>query len=252
MPIELVAEISGNHEGKLINALDLISACQNNGATAIKFQRFEAERLCNRRGLKGDARRVYHEIYTPVEWLPTLISQCTIPWYSSIFDPQDVELLEGMNCPRYKIAAFEFGDRELFDAVMQTGKPLVFSFNRGATEKQWDVVHDLAAAHHYYDKITVLYATPYGGPAEEAQMWRMRDNVHAFLPSGLSDHTRSDANGWDLCAIIAATQGATMIERHVMISGTKPPDHAFSLTPMQLQALSERLATVESALARTA
>ena len=41
----IVAEIGNNHEGSIKNAIRLIKAAKNAGASAVKFQIFEANKL---------------------------------------------------------------------------------------------------------------------------------------------------------------------------------------------------------------
>lgn len=139
---EIVCEISGNHGGIIENAIALISGAKFAGADAVKFQCFEVERLVAKRAKN---RRVmdlaenfhhrvlvdlYREVHTPREWFPTLIRVATsleMPWFSSVFDPDDVAFLETLDCPRYKISAFEMLDGDLINAVVATGKPIIMS-----------------------------------------------------------------------------------------------------------------------------
>jgi pseudaminic acid synthase len=139
---EIVAEISGSHGGSLHNASLLIQQAKICGADAVKFQCFNPERLAEKRAknprvvaLAKDFHNrslldLYRETHTPREWFPTLIAVAEfahIPWFSSVFDPDDVAFLETLNCPRYKISAFEMLDGDLINAVVATGKPIIMS-----------------------------------------------------------------------------------------------------------------------------
>lgn len=136
---EVVAELSGCHGGSLANALELIVLAKQAGADAVKFQCFDPGRLAARRAgnaevlaLAGTATlaRLYHQIHTPWTWFPHLIEQCKevdIAWFSSAFDPLDVAFLETLECPRYKISAFESLDWDIIKAVRETGKPIIMS-----------------------------------------------------------------------------------------------------------------------------
>jgi sialic acid synthase SpsE len=163
---EIVAEISGNHGGDLENALRLIRAAANAGADAVKFQCFEPERLAARRATRADVLALaggiplidlYRKIHTPKEWFPRLAWQAKhrgLQWFSSVFDPADVAFLETLNCPRYKISAFEMLDWDIIKAVRETGKPIVMS------------VRPMPG-------VTIMQATDYNG---------------AIVPLGLSAH----------------------------------------------------------------
>lgn len=136
---EIVAEISGNHGGAFLNAHKLIVAAALAGADAVKFQCFDPERLAARRATRADVLALaggaplidlYRQIHTPREWFPALADLArlnNLGWFSSVFDPADVAFLETLDCPRYKISAFEMLDWDIIKAVRETGKPIVMS-----------------------------------------------------------------------------------------------------------------------------
>lgn len=158
---EIVAEISGNHGGNIDNALLLIRMAKAAGADTVKFQCFDPDRLAMKRindpyvrelAKGGSLRDLYWETHTPKSWFPQLIQQAKkvgIWWFSSVFDPLDVEFLETLECPRYKISAFEMLDGDLINAVKATGKPIIISVRPS------DGVTVLLAS--YYDDKPVLY-----------------------------------------------------------------------------------------------
>jgi sialic acid synthase SpsE len=139
---EIVAEIGSTHGGSYLNALRLISEAKSAGADAIKWQCFMPEQLAAKRAknprvvaLAKDFHGrslldLYRETYTPREWFEPMIKHAksvNIPWFSSVFSPEDVAFLELLNCPRYKISAFEMLDGDLINAVVATGKPIIMS-----------------------------------------------------------------------------------------------------------------------------
>jgi pseudaminic acid synthase len=139
---EVVAEISGAHGGSLANAARLIREAKACGADAVKLQAFIPERLAEKRAknprvvqLATDFHHetllyLYKKTHTPRAWFPILIATAQlahIPWFSSVFHPEDVAFLETLGCPRYKISAFEMLDGDLINAVVATGKPIVMS-----------------------------------------------------------------------------------------------------------------------------
>jgi sialic acid synthase SpsE len=164
---EIIAEISGNHGGSLDNAKRLIESAKHSGADAVKFQCFEPEDLAAERvgvvwhGAPMTYEQLldlYTKTHTPKEWFPELIACCAevgIDWFASVFSPLDVDFLETLNCPRYKISAYEMLYGDLINAVVATGKPIIMSVR--PTER-----------------VTILQATDYGGNR---------------VPLGLSDHS---------------------------------------------------------------
>ena len=198
---EVIAEISGNHNGSLGNALKLIEAAKEAGADACKFQCFDPGRLAVKRdrpevtALAGGVPLIdlYRQIWTPWTWFPTLVAHCKdvdIAWFSSVFAPEDVAFLETLGCPRYKISAFEMLDWELIRAVKETGKPIVMSVRPTAD-------------------VMVLHATAYDG---------------SIVPLGISDHGMAEV-----------PHDVPMIEWHLKLPGIETPDSAFSLTPDEMK-----------------
>jgi N-acetylneuraminate synthase len=156
---EIVAEISGNHGGSLANAFKLITLAKQCGADAVKFQCFSPERQAVKRNRPDVLSLVekehkgrplldlYREVWTPWDWFPQLIAWAhheDIAWFSSAFDPLDVDYLESLGCPRYKISAFEMLDWRLIKRIEETGKPIVWSVKST-------------------DRVTVLWASEYDG-----------------------------------------------------------------------------------------
>lgn len=164
--MKIIAEISGNHGGLLDNALRLIDAAAKAGADAVKFQCFQPYRLASRRRNNPEVIRLaggvplielYSRTHTPKSWFPAMVARATgnrIGWFSSVFDPVDVAYLETLQCPRYKISAFEMLDWDIIKAVRETGKPVIMSVRPTGN-------------------VTVLLATDYAG---------------GMVPVGLSAH----------------------------------------------------------------
>lgn len=206
---EIVAEISGNHAGSLANAFALITAAKKAGADAVKFQCFNPERQAvkrNRPDVLSLVERqhggrplldLYREVWTPWDWFPQLIAWCEheeIAWFSSVFSPEDVAFMETLDCPRYKISAFEMLDWELIRAVKATGKPIIMSVKPTAD-------------------VMVLQATNYDG---------------TISPIGISDH------GALTPFLCGQMKGIPMIEWHLKLPGVETEDGEFSLTPDEL------------------
>lgn len=222
---EIVAEISGNHGGSLENAVTLIAEAKRAGADAVKFQCFDPEKLAAKRtGIRwqgidlvfDDLADLYWKTLTPRDWFPTLIAQSElvgIPWFSSVFDPADVEFLETLNCPRYKISAYEMLDGDLINAVKATGKPIVMSVRPRLG-------------------LTILQATDYDG-----------SNWVPML--GISDHSPVKWDGVTPIAVEMAGQHTPMIERHICLLDVETPDTEFSSTPDDFAAYVKAIRSAE-------
>lgn len=247
--IEIIAELSGCHGGSLANALRLIEAAASAGATGVKFQYFNPDRLAAKRAKNPrmaahdgiDLVSLYRETHTPVWWFPNLIDAAGkhgLTWHASAFDPLDVEVLETLDCPRYKIASFEAADRDVYMAIRATGKPVIVSVNQ----------NDIGRLPFWSDprRVTVLHATDYGVRPGLANLRRLREYACAGdsdAPWGLSDHTTTP-----LAAQIAAALGASMIEKHIKLADVKTPDDAFAVVPELFALMVGRVRAIEEAM----
>jgi pseudaminic acid synthase len=247
--MRFIAEISGNHGGKLEHALELIHEVKRLGAEP-KFQCFHPELLAKKReaGHLGATytyealRKIYMQTYTRSSWWSTIKREIgDYPWSCSVFSEADLEFMEYFRCPSYKIASFEFRDLSLIKAVASKGKPVVLSVNDSHTQANilnaWDVCRP---SRH----VTFLYATPYDkfelGDAIGGVI-NLSDTAPPSAHIGLSDH--SPPGNHELAKVCAEAWVINMIERHICLPDVKTLDSDFSDTPEQFKALME---TVEA------
>jgi N-acetylneuraminate synthase len=219
----IIAELSGNHGGKLTTALNMIAAAKECGCDAVKIQTYEPEDLCDPAN-----NELYEKCKIPRDWFPQLFEHaknCGIPLFSSIFAPWAVEFLEQFGCPAYKIASPEstrlvdYGSIIIAISRCRTRKPLIASTGR----KDRNFIRSLSPDY-------LLYCVA-GYPATVTDDDISYCAEHHF--SGFSDHS-SDIK--TPLAMIAA--GARIIEKHFKLNDDCI-DAAFSLNPQQMQLLCD-------------
>ncbi|MCR5536312.1 MAG: pseudaminic acid synthase [Succinivibrio sp.] len=247
---EIVAELSGNHGGRLEQMLELMDLAAACGADAVKIQTYTEDSLTldSKRPefmITGGlwAGQSLYELYklakTPPEWMPTLFEharQQGIALFSSPFSFADVEVLEQCGCPRYKIASFEVNFPELIALCAETHKPMVISTGL-ATLEEIDKTVELVQQHGCED-LTLLYCQSHY-PADPKTF---NLNTIPFFKErygckvGLSNHALG--NTLDL---VATALGAQMIEKHFTHSRkAHTVDGAFSMEPAELKELREQ------------
>ena len=256
----VIAEMSGNHNGSLDRALEIVEAVAETGAHALKLQTYTPDtitidvdnehfRVSSGHELWGDRKLydLYAEAHTPWEWhepIFDLARKRGMVAFSAPFDPTAVEFLEGLDVPAYKVASAEIVDLPLVRAMASTGKPLIISTGMANLAEIHAAV--TAARETGNEQIIVLSCTAsYPAPAEDSNLRSipvLRDLLGTQI--GLSDHTVGIG-----AAIAAVALGATVIEKHVTLNRADGGvDSAFSLEPDELGQLVRETATARAAL----
>lgn len=254
----VIAEMSGNHNGDINRAFDLMSTAKCRGADAIKLQTYTADTMTIdvdlpdfriNGGLWGGRNLydLYQEAQTPWDWHAPLFAkgrELDITVFSTPFDETAVELLEGLGAPAYKIASFELVDLELIRCIAATGKPTIMSTGMGTPDEIGEAVQTFRDAGGK-DLVMLHCVSGYPSPADQSNLRRIPQLSEKYgCPVGLSDHTL----GIEV-AIAATSLGACVIEKHVTLARADGgPDAAFSLEPHELESLVRGVATAFSAL----
>lgn len=259
-PPYVVAEISGNHNGRMERARTLITEAARAGADAVKLQTYRPDTITLDSDAEGfvihgglwDGRRLfdlYAEAHMPWDWHAPLFDHARaegITIFSSPFDNTAVDLLEDLGAPAYKIASFEAVDLPLIRYAASTAKPLIISTGMADAD---EINEAIAAAREggCVDLAVLHCVSGYPAPASDYNLRTIPDMIDRFgLVTGLSDHTLDNTT-----AITAVALGASIIEKHVTMDRTGGgPDDSFSLEPAELAALCHSARTAWAALGR--
>lgn len=152
--------------------------------------------------------------------------------FASVFHPDDVDFLETLDCPIYKISSFELTDLKLIRYAAKTWKPLIISTGMGTRA---DVFEAVAATRKWGGTVTLLKCTSaYPAEPKDTNLRAMSILGHATgCKFGLSDHSLTTA-----IPVAAAVLGASVIEKHLTLSRKDGgPDAAFSLEPAEFGAM---------------
>lgn len=256
----VVAEVSGNHNGDLGRALEIIDMVAESGAHAVKFQTYTADTITiNSKNpqfmipedhpLWGGANlyQLYQQAHTPWEWHEELFSHARsvglLP-FSSAFDTTAIELLESLDIPLYKVASLEIGDIPLLRRIARTGKPIILS-NGAATVSDVDLAIRTIEAEGNSQIVLLACTSSYPASPAESHLRTIPVLRDAFgVQAGLSDHTKGIG-----AAVAAVALGATVVEKHVTLSRADGGvDSDFSLEPDELAALVTETQTAWQAL----
>ena len=261
-PTFIVAELSGNHNGKLKNLLNLISLAKNSCANAIKIQSYTPDTITlksnkndfkikknNTWGKYKTLYELYEVAHTPFEWIDEIFNYCkklNILIFSSVFDKKSLDVLERKKCNAYKIASNEITDIPLIEKVAKTNKPVMIS--TGLAEKNdIDLIVKVFKKFNNKKLIILKCTSTYPTPFDQVNLLNMLDIKYKYnCLSGISDHSLGSK-----VPLVATALGASVIEKHFIKSSlTKSVDSFFSLNPKEFKKMTEDIRLVEKILGK--
>ena len=263
-PPLIIAEMSGNHNGSLERALEIVEIAAKAGAHSLKLQTYTADTMtidksdgeffiADENSLwRGESLyALYEKAYTPWEWHKPIFDRCReldMIGFSTPFDPNAVDFLEALDVPCFKIASFENTDLPLIARVARTGKPIIISTGM-ATVAEIDEAVRTARDNGCKDLIILKCTSNYPASPESSNLAtipHMRELFDCHI--GLSDHTMGIG-----AAVAATALGAVAIEKHITTKRTDGGvDSAFSLEPDELAALVRETSTAAASIGKVA
>jgi len=241
----LIAEISANHNGKLKNALKLVDQAKKYGADLVKLQTFKPENMTlktykNRFVVKEGLWKnkslydLYEKGQTPYSWHKKIFNSAKknrIGCFSTPFHESDVDFLEKLKCPIYKVASFELNHIPLIKKIATTKKPIILSTGM-ANLNEIETAFNIAKRNGAREIIILYCVSNY--PAKNTDF---NLNNIGFLKNkfkcrvGLSDHSNDNE-----IVKAAVASGATIIEKHIALRGEKKSlDYNFSLKDKEIK-----------------
>ena len=280
----IIAEAGVNHNGSLELAKEMIDVAAEAGVDVIKFQTFKTEEVITKNAKKAEYQEAatgsdetQYEMVKKLELSDEdhleLINYCkkqNIDFLSTPFDIPSVDLLvDRFNLPMLKIPSGEITNAPLLLRMARSGKPLILSTGMSLLGDIEDCLGVLAfgyltpngepsvaAFREAYlsnkgqktlkEKVSILHCTTeYPTAYEDINLPAMETLKCAFgLPFGFSDHSPGIA-----APIAAVARGATIIEKHFTLDKKmEGPDHAASLNPVELVAMTKGIREVEMML----
>ncbi|UPW20163.1 pseudaminic acid synthase [Agarivorans sp. TSD2052] len=245
----IIAELSGNHQRDFSIAKEMIKQAAEAGVDAIKLQSYTADSMTLDTDKEGFVIRdssnlwqgknlhsLYAEAATPYEWHEALFSYAKslgLIAFSSPFDKEAVDMLEGLNVPCYKVASFENNDLPLIEYIAKTGKPIILSTGMASLAEIDEAVRTIRAQGN--QQIILLKCTStYPASAQNTNLATIAHMQQSFdCLVGLSDHTLGIG-----VSVASMVMGASVIEKHFVLDrNAGGVDAAFSLEPAELTSL---------------
>ena len=247
----IIAELSANHAQSITRAYKIIETAYKAGASAVKLQTYKPELItinAKHKSLQITGKnnlwknQSLYELYskgaTPWEWHKKLfkkIKKFGMIGFSSPFDESAVDFLEKLHVPLYKIASFELTHIPLLKKIAKTKKPVIISVGMGKLD---EIVQALKVLKANGTKKIIILKCSSKYPSENAilNLRTIKDLKKRFkCEVGFSDHSIGITG-----SIVAVSQGATVIEKHLTLKkNDKGLDSAFSSDPEEFKKLVE-------------
>ena len=239
----IVAEIGQAHDGSLGLAHAYIDAVAKVGVDVVKFQTHIAseESTLNEpfriKFSKQDNNRFDYwkrMEFTEEQWkgLAEHAKEKNIIFLSSAFSSKAIEILKKIDIPAWKIGSGEFWSNQLFDLMIETGKPLWISTGMSSWKEIDDVVAKMQKLKYPFSLLQCTSRYP-------TDLSEVGINVISEMKKkygctvGLSDHS-----GSIFPSLQAMACGAKLLEVHVTFNkGMFGPDTSSSLTIEDLSLL---------------
>jgi N,N'-diacetyllegionaminate synthase len=258
-PPYVIAEIGSNHNGDMELAKRLIDAATGCGADAVKFQSWSITSLISKaeyaRNTKyTDKRKHFGTLEEMVERyrltpeqhleLADYCAQRGICFLSSCFSPEEVDLLESLGVPAFKIASMDINYIGFLEYIARKGRQVILSTGMatlGEIEKAVDTLRENGSG-----PIALLHCVSVYPPAHETINLRNIPTLqYTFdVPVGFSDHTLGTA-----IPLAAIALGSCIIEKHFTTDkGMEGWDHAISADPEEMATICHEGLNVFAAL----
>jgi N,N'-diacetyllegionaminate synthase len=248
----IIAEIGGNHEGNLNYAKKLLVDAASAGANAVKFQTYFPDKIVSK--IENKERHAHFQkfvlsIEDYIE-LASLAKKNNILFMSSIWD---IETLRELNpyIEIHKIGSGDLTNYPLIKAIIQTGKPFIFSTamaQMSEIQETVEFINSIDSTYITLNKLSILqcvamYGEPKNTYANLNVIKELRDSFPGII-IGYSDHTEGH-----YAANIAVALGANILELHFTDDKTREfRDHQISITKDELILLKANIAQTLSLL----
>jgi N,N'-diacetyllegionaminate synthase len=255
----IIAEIGANHNGDMDLCMRLIDAAHAAGADAVKFQSWSKLSLISKpeyrrntvystggKSVSSLERAVEQYALTP-EQHRSIARHCQekgITFFSSVFSFSEVDLLESLDAPVYKIASMDVNHLRLLKYVGSTRKPVILSTGLASLGEIELAIETLRGGGTRY--IILLHCVSlYPSDPEIIHLRNIETLQRAFdVPVGYSDHALGTS-----IALASIACGACAIEKHFTLDRKLEGwDHALSSDPPELRYLVDEGRRVFTAL----
>ena len=254
----IIGEIGVNHNRDANILFRLIDAGIDAGVDIIKLQRFKAEEEIavsaptaeyqKRAGVDSRQLEMARDLELPDELLVKAFEYCKekkVGFLCTAFDHSSVDFIaDRLSCKSVKVPSPEVSNRPLLEHMARKFDSLLIS-SGAAYLSECALALDWISSIAKREIALMHCVSEYPAPIEEVNLKAMETMRQAFkCPVGFSDHTQGS-----LAAIVAASLGAAMIEKHYTLDKSmEGPDHQASADISELRNFVSAVRNVDASL----
>lgn len=251
----VIAEAGVNHNGSLEIAKKLVIGSKKAGADAIKFQSFIAENLVKKNAPKvpyqvdkKNSSETHFQMLKKLELsfekqrkLLFFCKRLNIEFISTPFDIQSALYLKKLGVKTIKVSSGDLTDFPLHETISKFNKDTIISTGMA----NMDEIERTFKLYKNKSKVSLLHCVSNYPAAINSQNLKaiqlMKNKFKCKV--GYSDHTVGD-----LSSVIAVSDGAEIIEKHITLDNRmKGPDHKASMELKDLESFIYKLKNVNLA-----
>lgn len=254
--IRVIAEIGINHNGDFEIARKLIESAKNCGADAVKFQKRNIDLVYRKEYLDSlrespfgstqrDQKKALEFDKREFDLIDSLCDDLKIDWFASCWDLDSQEFISKYNLKYNKIASAMLSHFKLLETVAKEHKYTFISTGMHTIDHIKNVI-DVFKKHNCPFEL-MHTCSEYPMKPEKANLLFIPKLKEIFdCDVGYSGHETGIT-----VSIMAATLGATTIERHITLDRSMyGSDQSASLEIIGLEKLIKSLKLVENALGK--
>ena len=224
--IKTIAEIGSNWNGDNNLAKKIISLAKDSGLDYVKFQMWRANDLYNNKHPNWKDIKKSELTFNSAKIMKSHADKIGIDCFWSVFYPESVDYLEGLNVKLYKIASITSAlkhkyARETLEKVAETKKPVIISMGYGGDIKL------IKKIFKNNSKIFLYCVADYPTKIKKIDF----KNFQKF--DGFSDHTEGNLAPLLFALKFKNQNKIKYLEKHVSVNESVGPDKPFSISLTQ-------------------
>ncbi|QTA93609.1 N-acetylneuraminate synthase family protein [Desulfonema magnum] len=258
----LIAEVGANHNGDMDLAKKMIDSAKSCGCDAVKFQSWNPDSLIAQEEYDrnqqyndspkkhfGSLREMVEKYYLRHDQHIELKEYCDkaeITFFSTPFSIEEVDFLEELKVPFYKIASMDINNLLFLKHIAKKNKPIIISTGMATLAEIENAIKTIEREGNC--QIILLHCISIYPPAyEDIHLNNIPMLRQTFgYPTGFSDHTIGIS-----IPLASVALGTCMIEKHFTLNKELPGwDHEVSANPDEMRIIVEESRNIVKSLGR--